>query len=225
MEDFWRKFEWFVTRIESIIRSTSAISRFVMNTLTESGGGADWDQQAQDVWRELVHLYQRWGKISRATEDDNIRAQACNDANASGQFTRISQRKKNLPWEKDSIARVAYDPAHIPDCNVQASVGKHFLFNEPIPRGVNGRGYLRVTKKSLWWQHELFPSVWTSEGLTTCMENGYQWTINSTTWSQWVQVSYMVHPARAKINLPSECGRRRVDNHDSPVFRRRRTTI
>ncbi len=58
-----------------------AISRFVTNTLTESGGGADRDQQAQDVWRELVHLYQRWGKISKATEDDNIRAQACNDAN------------------------------------------------------------------------------------------------------------------------------------------------
>ena len=127
-------------------------------------------------------MHQRWGKISKATEDDNIRAQACNDANASGQFTRISQRK-NLPWEKDSIARVAYDPAHIPDCNVQASVGKHFLFNEPIPKGVNGRGYLRVTKMSLWWQHEQFPSVWTSEGLTTCMENGYQWTVNSTTWS------------------------------------------
>jgi hypothetical protein len=108
--------------------------------------------------------------------------QACNDANASGQFTRIVQRK-NLPWEKDSIAKVAYDPAHIQDCNVQASVGKHFLFNEPIPKGVNGQGYLRVTKKSLWWQHEQFPNVWTSEGVTTCMENGYQWTVNSTTWN------------------------------------------
>ena len=87
-----------------------AISRFVTNTLAGIGGGAAWDQQAQDVWRELVHLHQRWGKISKATEDDNIRAQACNDANESGQFTRISQRK-NLPWEKDSIAKVAYDPA------------------------------------------------------------------------------------------------------------------
>jgi hypothetical protein len=57
----------------------------------------------------------------------------------------------NLPWEKDSIAKVAYDPAHIPDCNVQATVGQHFLFHEPIPKAVNGRGYLRVTKKSLWW--------------------------------------------------------------------------
>ena len=111
-----------------------AISRFVTNTLAGIGGGADWDQQAQDVWRELVHLHQRWGKISTATEDDNIRAQACNDANESGQFTRISQRK-NLPWEKDSIAKVAYDPAHISDCDVQASVGKHFLFNEPSQKG------------------------------------------------------------------------------------------
>jgi hypothetical protein len=44
-----------------------------------------------------------------------------------------SSQHKNLPWEKDSIAKVAYDPVHIPDCNVQASVGQHFLFNEPIP--------------------------------------------------------------------------------------------
>ena len=41
----------------------------------------------------------------------------------------------------------------------------------------------RVTKKSLWWQHEKFPSVWTSEGLSTCMETSYQWTVNSTTWN------------------------------------------
>ena len=68
-----------------------AISQFVTNTLAGIGGGADRDQQAQDVWRELVHLHQRWGKISKTTEGDNIRAQACNDANASRQFTRIVQ--------------------------------------------------------------------------------------------------------------------------------------
>jgi hypothetical protein len=27
---------------------------------------------------------------------------------------------------------VAYDPAHIPDCNVHATVGKHFLIHETI---------------------------------------------------------------------------------------------
>ena len=159
-----------------------ATSRFVTSTLAEVGGGADRDQQAKDVWRELVHLYQRWGKVSKITEGDNIRAPACNDANASRQFTRIVQCK-SLPWEKDSIAKVAYDPAHIPDCNVQATVGRHFLFNEPIPKKVNGRGYLRVTKESLWWQHEQFPNVWTAEGLTTCKENGNQRTVNSTMWN------------------------------------------
>jgi hypothetical protein len=35
----------------------------------------------------------------------------------------------------------------------------------------------------LWWQHEQFPKVWTAEGLSTCSENGYQWTINSTMWN------------------------------------------
>ena len=111
-----------------------------------------------------------------------ISAQACNEAKASNRFTRIVQRK-DLPWEKDSIARVAHDPEHIPDCNVQATVGRHFLFHEQIPKAANGSGYLRVATKSLWWQHEHFPKVWTSEGLTTCMENGYQWNINSTTWN------------------------------------------
>ena len=53
------------------------------------------------LWRELVSLRQRWGKVSNITEGDNIRVQACSDANASRLFTRIVQRK-NLPWEKDS---------------------------------------------------------------------------------------------------------------------------
>ena len=108
--------------------------------------------------------------------------QACKEAEKANKVTRIVQHR-DLQWEKDSIARVAYDPEHIPDCNVQATIGKHFLFHGVIPKAANGLGYLRVTTKSLWWQHEHFPNVWTSEGLTTCMENGYQWTINSTTWN------------------------------------------
>jgi hypothetical protein len=73
-----------------------AISRFVTSTQAKAGIGAEMDQQAKDVWRELANLHQRWGKVSKITEGDNIRAQACNDANASLLFTRIVQRK-NLP--------------------------------------------------------------------------------------------------------------------------------
>jgi hypothetical protein len=46
---------------------------------------------------------------------------------------------------------VAHDPEHIPDGNVQATVGRHLLFHEQIPKAANGSGYLRVATKSLWW--------------------------------------------------------------------------
>jgi hypothetical protein len=103
----------------------------------------------------------------------------------AGSSASCSQQvfRKNLSWERDSIARVAYDPAHIPDCNVHATVGKHFLFHEPIPYAKNGQGYLRVTKSLLWWQQREFPGVWTSEGLTTCVEKEYKWSVNSPTWN------------------------------------------
>ena len=99
-----------------------AISEFVTNTLVKTESGAGMDQQVSDVWRELVSLHQRWGKVNKRTEGDNIRAQVCRDANVSRLFTRIVQHK-NLPWEKDSIARAANDPGHIQDCNVQDSRG------------------------------------------------------------------------------------------------------
>jgi hypothetical protein len=73
---------------------------------------------------------------------ENIKAQADEEAKVTKRFIRIIQRK-DLPWERDSIARAANDPEHIPDCNVKATVGQHFLFHEPIPRAINGQRYLR----------------------------------------------------------------------------------
>ncbi len=57
------------------------------------------------------------------------------------------------------------------------------MVHEPIRYAKNGQGYLRVTKFSLWWQQRGFPGVWTSEGLTTCVETEYKWSVNSTTWN------------------------------------------
>jgi hypothetical protein len=87
-------------------------------------------------------------KITKTSESENVRMKACEEAEKSNKFIRIVQRR-DLPWEQDSIARAAYDREHIPDCNVQATVGKHFLFHEEIPKAANGLGYLRVTTKSL----------------------------------------------------------------------------
>jgi hypothetical protein len=95
-------------------------------------------------------------------------------------FTRIVQRK-NQRWESNSRSRADFEPESIPDCNVKASVGRDFLFHETIPQPETDRGYLRVTKTSLWWQQREFPGVWTTEGLSFCMEKGYIWSINSST--------------------------------------------
>ena len=110
-----------------------AISRFVTSTLAEVGGEAESDQQAKDVWRELLHLYQRWGKVSKITEGETFERR----------LATMPTRRANS--QESSNARISLGkkiPVHILDCNVQASVGQHFLFHEPIPKEVNGRGYL-----------------------------------------------------------------------------------
>ena len=122
-----------------------AISRFATDTWS-------MNKQTAGVRRKVEDLHQRWGKTNAISNTENFKAQADNEAKVTKKFIRIIQRK-DLQWEKDSIARAANDPEHVPDCNVKATVGQHFLFHEPIPKAINGQGYLRVTTKSLWWQH------------------------------------------------------------------------
>jgi hypothetical protein len=104
------------------------------------------------------------------------------NAGVPQKFTRTVQRK-NQQWEKDSRSRAEFDPELILDCNAKANVGRDFLFHETIPKPETERGYLRVTKTSLWWQQREFPGVWTTKGLSFCMEKGYIWSINSSTWN------------------------------------------
>jgi hypothetical protein len=89
----------------------------------------DLAQQTNEARRQLASLLQRWSKITKTSESEYVRRHACKEAEKSNRSTRIVQHR-DLPGEKDSIARAAYDPEHIPDCNVQATIGKHFLFHE-----------------------------------------------------------------------------------------------
>jgi hypothetical protein len=148
-----------------------AISRFAADTRRKAGTGEDTDRQTTDVRGKLEDLHQGWGRSNVTPNSQDIKAQADNEAKVTNRFIRIIQRK-DIPWERDSIARAANDPEHIPDCNVKATVGQHFLFHEPIPRAINGQGYLRVTTKSLWWQHEQFPKVWTARRAAKTVTNG-----------------------------------------------------
>jgi len=118
-----------------------AISRFAADLRRKVGTGADTDRQTTDVRGKLEDLHQRWGRANVTPNSEDIKAQADNEAKVTNRFIRIIQRK-DIPWERDSIARAANDPEHIPDCNVKATVGQHFLLHEPIPRAVNGQGTL-----------------------------------------------------------------------------------
>ena len=112
-----------------------AISRFATDTRRKAGTEANTDRQTTDARRKLEDLHQRWGRANMTPNSENIKAQADSEAKVTKRFTRIIQRK-DLPWERDSIVRVSNDPEHIPDCNIKATVGQHFLFHEPIPRAV-----------------------------------------------------------------------------------------
>ena len=121
--------------------------------------------------KELQSEVQQWGKVREESTNDETRDRVRMTSVETQGFTRMVHRK-NLIWERDSLARTTYDPEHIPYCNVDDTVGKHFLFNEPIPRSENGQGHLRVSRSSLWWQQREFPNVWTSDASRHAWKKG-----------------------------------------------------
>jgi len=104
-----------------------AISRFAIDIQTEEKCQPTLDQAETEL---PMNLHQRWGKVSEKSQDDDIMERARGSATEKQGFTRIV-RRKNLTWERDSIARVAYVPAHIPDCNVCKRHSRKALF---VPR-------------------------------------------------------------------------------------------
>ena len=97
------------------------ISRFATSVLTDDEQVEDLTQPVNEAKRQLESLHQRWSKITKTPGSENVRMKAYKEAEKSSKFIRIVQRR-DLSWEKDSIARAANDPEHIPDCNVQATV-------------------------------------------------------------------------------------------------------
>jgi hypothetical protein len=73
----------------------------------------------------------KWVKVREEPEDNDLGNRSRTTAVGTQGITRTVRRKKQK-WERDSIARVAFDPEPIPDCNVKANVGRDFLFHEPI---------------------------------------------------------------------------------------------
>jgi hypothetical protein len=109
--------------------------------------------------------------VREEPKDNNTRERARMSAVDTRGLTRMVLRK-NQTWERYSIARAAYDPEHIHDCNFKATVGKHFQFHEPIPRSENGQVYLDDDVFYLFLQklsNQIFAVV-ASERVFQCMD-------------------------------------------------------
>jgi hypothetical protein len=81
-----------------------AISRFATGVLVDDEQVEDLTQPINEARRQLASLHRRWSKITKTSESENVRMQACKEAEKANKVTRIVQRR-DLQWEKDSIAR------------------------------------------------------------------------------------------------------------------------
>jgi hypothetical protein len=81
----------------------------------------------------------KWGKVKEELGDNDFGSRARASAVGTQGITRMVRRKKQK-WKWDSIARAAFDPEPIPDCNVKTNVGRDFLFHESIPCSGNAYG-------------------------------------------------------------------------------------
>ena len=89
-----------------------AVSRFATSVLRDDEKVEDLTQPVNKAQTQLESLHRRLSKINKTPESENVRMNACKEAEKSSKFIRIVQRR-DLPWEKDSIARAAHDPEHI----------------------------------------------------------------------------------------------------------------
>ena len=65
-----------------------AISRFATSVLVDDEQVEDLTQQINEARRQLASLHRRWSKITKTSESEDIRRQACKEAEESNRFTQ-----------------------------------------------------------------------------------------------------------------------------------------
>ena len=65
-----------------------AISRFATSVLVDDEQVEDLTQPINEAKRQLASLHRRWSKITKTSESENVRMQACKEAEKSNRLTR-----------------------------------------------------------------------------------------------------------------------------------------
>jgi len=70
-----------------------------------------------------------------------------------------------------------------PDVDIAAQVGRHFFFDEKIPRHESGQGYVRVVEHSVRWNETAASKIFIYQGSTTFTKVDKSWTIMNSVYS------------------------------------------
>ena len=143
--------------------------------------GVQGDTALIAAW-ELDLIWGQWANDEEPTSGGMQRQQQ--DAEiARRQKGGSTTKRHEIKWESRSTPLVASDPALLPDNGIQTRLGQDFFLDEEIPVHDSKTGYVSVTAKSIRWQTRRSSSIFTFQGLTTCSDVNYGWTIMSGTWN------------------------------------------
>ena len=87
---------------------------------------------------------------------------------------------RNMWWEAFSMPTALYDPRLLHEQETPLVLGKTRFLDQEIPAG----GFVRIPDLSQVWKERVDETtIITTESLTTCLDPGRGWTINSGGWN------------------------------------------
>jgi len=87
---------------------------------------------------------------------------------------------RSMRWEAPSMPTSAYDPGLLREHEMPLVIGKNWFLDQEIQAG----GFVRIQDSSQVWEERMEETIIiTTEGLTTCLDQGRGWTITSEGWN------------------------------------------
>jgi len=87
---------------------------------------------------------------------------------------------RSMRWEAPSIPTAAYDPRLLREQETPLEIGKNWFLDHKILAG----GFVRTSNLSQVWEEQVDETrIIKTEGLTTCLDPGQGWTINTGGWN------------------------------------------
>jgi len=88
--------------------------------------------------------------------------------------------RRSMRWEAPSMPTSAYDPGLLREQETPLVIGKIWFLDQEIPAG----GFVRIQDSSQVWEERVDEMrIIRTEGRTTCLDPGWEWTVTSGGWN------------------------------------------